>query len=308
MSHLPIAEASRRAIVALDLHDSSKTTYSYALRAFAEFLGDGATADDVTNQTLYDYRLWLRDVRGHPSRTIANYVAAAKHLLRWLDLQECLPPGVSYYRIAQILTGTAGRRRESYQRRHIDPEIHRLLEYFPSLPLPAAGPTRLILLRNRALVQTLYDTGMRISEALALTRADVMDGRAVKVRLTVTKNSKPRTVYLAQSRALIAMYCGERADSRKAPLFVSHGRAGGSALTPASAQFIIKRAAAALGLSEETSPHSLRHARAQDLLDGGMPIEWVAALLGHGNINTTRVIYAWETDEDRLQAMVARYG
>ena len=59
---------------------------------------------------------------------------------------------------------------------------------------------------------------------------------------------------------------------------------------------------------DTTSPHALRHRRAQDLLDEGMPLEWVAALLGHERPDTTRVVYAWETDEDRLSDMVATYG
>ena len=70
----------------------------------------------------------------------------------------------------------------------------------------------------------------------------------------------------------------------------------------------MKKAALAEGLYANTSPHSLRHRRAQDLLDEGMPLEWVAALLGHQHPDTTRVIYAWETDEDRLADMVETYG
>lgn len=81
-----------------------------------------------------------------------------------------------------------------------------------------------------------------------------------------------------------------------------------SPITPAHAWRIVKSAAQAEGLYDNTSPHSLRHRRAQDLLDEGMPLEWVAALLGHEHPDTTRVVYAWETDEDRLADMVATFG
>jgi len=155
----------------------------------------------------------------------------------------------------------------------------------------------------------LYDTGTRISEALALTREDVLDGRAAKVRLTRTKNGKPRTVFLAdETRRLLREYIREREDSVYAPLFVSHGRGQGGAITPSHAWLLVKKAAQAEGLYQNTSPHSLRHRRAQDLLDEGMPLEWVAALLGHQHPDTTRVVYAWETDEERLGDMVATYG
>ena len=155
----------------------------------------------------------------------------------------------------------------------------------------------------------LYDTATRISEALALTREDVLDGRARKVRLSITKNGRPRTVFMSnETRRLIREYVAERTDDVFAPLFVSHGRNKGSSLTPAHAWNIVKEAARAEGLYQNTSPHSLRHRRAQDLLDEGMPLEWVAALLGHERPDTTRIVYAWETDEDRLGDMVATYG
>jgi len=70
----------------------------------------------------------------------------------------------------------------------------------------------------------------------------------------------------------------------------------------------VKNAARAEGLFGNTSPHSLRHRRAQDLLDEGMPLEWVAALLGHQHTDTTRIVYAWQTNEERLADMVATYG
>ncbi|MBC7235618.1 MAG: site-specific integrase, partial [Chloroflexi bacterium] len=200
--------------------------------------------------------------------------------------------------------------REGYRQRHVDPEVMRVLNHYMRQPLPERpGARRLALRRNRALMALLYDTGMRISEALALTREDVLDGRATKVRLTKTKNGKPRTVFLSdQTRRLIQDYIREREDGIHAPLFVSHGRDKGSPITPSHAWHLVKQAAKAEGLYANTSPHSLRHRRAQDLLDEGMPLEWVAALLGHQHPDTTRVVYAWQTDEERLADMVATYG
>jgi len=219
-----------------------------------------------------------------------------------------------------------GSRRTGYDQRRTDPDVARVITHYLRQPLPAEhGNKRLALLRNRALMCLLYDTGMRISEALALTREDVLDGRAHKVRLTITKNGKPRTVFLAEeTQQLIQAYCRERSDGPYAALFVSHGRGKGEdsstgdgadvtivpsgSITPQYAWQLVKRAARAEGLYENTSPHSLRHRRAQDLLDEGMPLEWVAALLGHQHPDTTRVVYAWETDEERLADMVSTYG
>jgi site-specific recombinase XerD len=111
-----------------------------------------------------------------------------------------------------------------------------------------------------------------------------------------------------ESRRLIRAYVTERADSPYGPLFASHGRGAGTAITPSHAWLLVKNAARAEGLYENTSPHSLRHRRAQDLLDEGMPLEWVATLLGHSHPDTTRIVYAWETDENMLGDMVTTYS
>jgi len=163
----------------------------------------------------------------------------------------------------------------------VDPDVIRVLTYYQRQELPEKPlQRRLIILRNRALMAFLYDTATRVSEALALTREDVLDGRAYKVRLTITKNGRPRTVFISnETRYSIQEYVSERTDDVFAPLFVSHGRNRGSALTPAHAWNIVKEA-----------------------------MEWVAALLGHERPDTTRIVYAWETDEERLGDMIATYG
>ncbi len=318
----------------LELSPLTKQTYFYGVKAFIRFLhlseGDDEAAealapypfDRINEETLSAFNRWLREAYPDPraeakgeksargSRTSRTYLVAAKHLMNWLDLHELLPEGVSYDRMLRRIKGTRGRKRQGYKQRKVDPDVMEILTHYMQKPLPEErGVQRLILLRNRAFVAFLYDTGARVSEALALTREDVLDGRADKVRLTETKNGKPRAVFLSQeTRRLLQEYVRERKDSVYAPLFVSHGRDKGTAITPSHAWLLVKKAARAEGLYENTSPHSLRHRRAQDLLDEGMPLEWVAALLGHEHPDTTRTVYAWETDEERLADMVETYG
>ncbi|MFP3895659.1 MAG: tyrosine-type recombinase/integrase [Anaerolineales bacterium] len=318
----------------LELSPLTKQTYFYGVKAFIRFLhlseedDEAAEAlapyplDRISEETLSAFNHWLREAYPDPraeargnesargSRTTRTYLVAAKHLMNWLDLHELLPEDVSYDRMLRRIKGTRGRKRQGYRQRKIDPDVMKMLTHYIEKPLPKKrGMQRLVLLRNRALVAFLYDTGARISEALALTREDVLDGRAEKVRLVETKNGKPRTVFLSkETRQLLQSYVRERKDSVYAPLFVSHGRDKGTAITPSHAWLLIKKAARAEGLYENTSPHSLRHRRAQDLLDEGMPLEWVAALLGHEHPDTTRTVYAWETDEERLADMLETYG
>jgi len=349
-----VNDASEAMLADLELSPLTKTTYRHGLNALIRYLHvaredyEGADALApcpiawIDEETLAGFARWLREAypdprarRGEdlgPTRTARTYMVAARRLMNYLDLRDLLPEGVSYERMARRIDAGRGHRRQGYPQRRVDPDVMRVLTHYMRQKLPDRGARRLVILRNRVLMALLYDTGMRISEALALSREDVLDGRAQKVRLTRTKNGKPRTVFLGdETRRLIGEYVRERehaipSDDVYGPLFLSHGRSGAkapavasrpsadasrkgvSAITPAHAWRIVKDAAKAEGLYENTSPHSLRHRRAQDLLDEGMPLEWVAALLGHEHPDTTRVVYAWETDEERLADMVATFG
>jgi integrase len=338
-----VLSASVAMLADLQLSPLTKITYHQGLKAFARYLraAHGMAAEDtepsepksedrsiiilpldwINEETLASFVRWLRAAYPDPhvdpndpaaagiTRTARTYLVAARRLMNWLDLHALLPQEVSFDRMVRRIDEGRGQRRQGYRQRKVDPDVLRVLTHYLRQPLPDKPPSpRLILLRNRALMVLLYDTGMRISEALALTREDVLDGRAKKVRLTRTKNGKPRTVFISDdSRRVLREYVRERKDNPYAPLFISHGR-GKGALTPSHAWLIVKQAAEAEGLYQGTSPHSLRHRRAQDLLDEGMPLEWVSALLGHQHPDTTRVVYAWHTDEERLADMVATYG
>jgi len=327
-----INEARDAMLAHLELSPLTKRTYRHGVNALIRFLhlrneayGEAETLapypiGDIGETTLAAFNLWLREAYPDPrnpfgdhsqaTRTSRTYLVAARRLMNWLDLNNLLPEGVSYDRMLRRIDGGRGQRRQGYRQRAVDPQVMRVLSHYMERPLPPEhGPKRLTLLRNRALLAMLYDTAMRISEALALTREDVLDGRAYKLRLIHTKNGKPRVVFVSEeTQLLVQTYVREREDSPFAPLFVSHGRNKGKAITPAHAWRIIKEAARAEGLYANTSPHSLRHRRAQDLLNEGMPLEWVAALLGHEHPDTTRTVYAWETDADRLGEMVRTYS
>jgi len=327
-----VNRAAELMLLDLELSPLTKRTYRYGLDALIRFLHlareDYEAADQlapcpiewIDEDTLAGFNRWLREAYPNPrdpnpsemagpSRTARTYLVAGRRVMNWLDLRDLLPSGISYDRMLRRIDQGRGRRREGYQQRKTDPDVMRVLAHYLRQPLPEKGTKRLAILRNRALMALLYDTAARISEALALTREDVLDGRARRVRLTHTKNGKPRTVFLTDdTRRLIRQYVRERDDGTFAPLFVSHGRGKGTPITAGHAWHLIKAAAKAEGLYDNTSPHSLRHRRAQDLLDEGMPLEWVAALLGHEHPDTTRTVYAWETNEDRLAEMVASYG
>lgn len=158
--------------------------------------------------------------------------------------------------------------------------------------IAAAGPKETAVgLRDRALLETLYGTGIRISEAVNLDVDDLdFDQRII----TVTgKGDKQRRLplgdfaataldeYLVRGRAEFAI------RGHGSPRVFLNAR--GSQLSRQSAWQVIDRAAARAGLSSHVSPHTLRHSFATHLLEGGADVRVVQELLGHASVTTTQI-------------------
>lgn len=304
-------EAQEAFLSDLQLRDASIRTYRFGIEAFLRFMQDQyerqLEISEVDVNILGTYNRWLRE--NYEPATARSYLTSTSRLMEWLDVHDLLPDDAFYDRMARRINGARGRPHVGYKRRPTDPGIVGLQGYFMSIPLPAKGARRLAVLRNRILVPFLYDTAARVSEAMSVSREDVLDGRASRLRLVKTKGDKPRYVFLSEeTQQLIRAYCKERTDSPKAPLFLSHGRGKGGALTTAHVWLIIKKAVKEMGLFENTSPHSFRHQRAQDLHDEGMPLDQIQALLGHVSPETTRIVYAPDTDPEMLHDSVETYG
>ena len=163
-------------------------------------------------------------------------------------------------------------------------------------------------LRDRALLEVLYGTGARISEAVGLAVDDLDRGQSV-VRLA-GKGGKQRIVpvgsYALQAvedylvRARPALAAAGRTGVRGGALFLN---ARGGSLSRQSAWAILRTAAERAGLKPEVSPHTLRHSFATHLLDGGADVRVVQELLGHASVTTTQV-YTLVT-VDRLREVYA---
>jgi site-specific recombinase XerD len=153
-------------------------------------------------------------------------------------------------------------------------------------------------LRDRAILELLFSTGLRISELCSLSIDDVDLSRdEFSVR---GKGDKIRVVFLSDSaKASIAAYIKARKDMSDA-LFVQYGKnaknAGDLRLSPRAIQRILKSYAIKAGITRKVSPHVIRHSFATDLLSNGADIRSVQALLGHANIGTTQ-IYTHVTDK-----------
>ena len=286
----------------------TEATYRSALRLFADWVQYynkvGYTKEDewpldpaaLTTATVLNFRSWLLSNRSRATAT--TYMAAVTGYLNYLDGQGQLPEGVQLGKLGRQLA------RRTVERHHAESVIDlddarqaipQIVAYYDKLPLPAENDAynrRLTLLRNRALVHTLYSTAARISEVVSLNRRAVDEGRSRHASI-VGKGNKPRTIHFRDyARRAIRAYLQEREDSNPA-LFVAHSRnADGARLSTTSAHNVVKKAVKELGLHSALSAHDFRHYRATQLLREGMPIEVVQEFLGHADISTTRSIYA----------------
>ena len=157
-------------------------------------------------------------------------------------------------------------------------------------------------LRDRAILELLFSTGLRVSELCALSTEDVDLARdEFSVR---GKGDKVRVVFLSDiAREAIREYLKERKDMNDA-MFIQYGKAMKKdevknkdlRLTPRSVQRILKRYATIAGITRKVTPHVIRHSFATDLLQNGADLRSVQALLGHANIATTQV-YTHVTDK-----------
>jgi site-specific recombinase XerD len=250
--------------------------YGRDLRAFvgwAERLGlDGPAA--VERTTLRRYLAFMA-TRGHARRTIARRASALRRYFRWL---------VGTGRVERDATaGLSAPKGEARLPRVLRPDELRALIDGPAAPGTAGDGA--VVLRDTALLEVLYGSGLRIAEATGL---DVDDVDLDRGRVVVWgKGGKQRTVPLSAPAVdgLRRWLRGGRVLmvtdlSPAAAVFLNHR---GRRLTPRDARRILDRRAAA-----PTHPHALRHTFATHLLDGGADLRVVQELLGHADVATTQ--------------------
>ncbi len=247
------------------------------------------TPKNITEDAVREFRLHLNrapgvKVKGQSQATLKKntqnyYLIALRRYLKYLMKRgiTSLPPD----RIELAKVGA----------RHLDlmsaVELTRLLD--------AAKGDELRSLRDRAILELFFSTGLRLSELCSLNR----DLDTSKDEFSIRgKGEKVRVVFLSDSaRAAIKKYLAKRADVEE-PLFIqgSNNKTEGSRLTPRSIERIVKHYAIVAGISRKVTPHILRHSFATDLLSNGADIRSVQMMLGHANIATTQV-YTHVTDK-----------
>lgn len=172
-------------------------------------------------------------------------------------------------------------------------ELGRLLE--------APGGDDLKSLRDKAILEMFFSTGLRVSELCALPRYLDWTRDEISVR---GKGGKIRLVFISpRAKDAVKAYLAKRTDMAEA-LFVHYGPGAGKAetrrepqnITKRSVERIIKQYAIKAGIDKRVTPHTIRHMFATDLLENGADIRSVQTLLGHASITTTQ-IYTHVTDK-----------
>lgn len=292
--------------------ETTAQTYRYYLGSFSIFVSSvkQAKADQIEtwrDDVVMKFYQWLIR-KEYKDATIIGFVSALKRYLTWLESQDLLP-----FRLDKAMNRfSAIRNRAHYGVRHADPDVPRIVTYYDDIALPPADNVRhmmkrIEILRARAIVHTLYASAGRASEIASLTRESLRDGHLSECMIT-GKGGKDRVLLLTkEAQRAIKAYCAERNDNYPA-LFISHGRGYGQPIGRRTIWAIVKQAAIALGLQGFASPHAFRHYRAQQLLDSGMDITTLQALLGHADINLTRRVYAPNTSLAKMRSQLERYG
>jgi site-specific recombinase XerD len=145
-------------------------------------------------------------------------------------------------------------------------------------------------LKHKAILSTIYSSGLRVSEATNLRISDIMS-KEMKIRVRVGKRNKERYTLLSEKNLLLLRkYWSKFGYKNYSPddyLFVS--RQTGKPLTNRGIQSAMDKAVKAAGITRKATPHTLRHSFATHLMNDGVSLVTIQALLGHSNIKTTSI-------------------
>ena len=247
------------------------TNYLVDLKAFEQFLGEKDVAS-VDHLMLRKFLAEMR-ARNYAKRTIARKLASLRSFFRFL------------YREGHIKANPI----TAISTPKLDKKLPIVLDEGKVATLLQCPPEDDIFgLRDRALLETIYSAGIRVSELVGLDVRNVdLIGEVIKV---FGKGSKERMVPIgAPAASAIRKYLDKRGEAKardKNAVFLGKN---GTRLRDRSVRRIIDKHMRACSLAEHISPHSLRHSFATHMLDRGADLRSVQELLGHANLSTTQI-------------------
>lgn len=270
-------------------------------------------ASDITDNTVREFRLWLnRQVTGNNKKTGETmskktqnyYLISIRAFLKYLARQEIKSLSSEKIELAKtpersldLITFNELKRLLEAPETFGEEEIKKMNKATPE----EKNTVELKILRDKAILELLFSTGLRVSELCSLTRDIDLSTDELSV---MGKGRKVRVVFISDAaKKALKDYLAKRQDMDDA-LFVqlspnskSQQKLGKElALTRRSVERIVKHYATKAGISKKVTPHTMRHLFATDLLSNGADLRSVQAMLGHANIGTTQ-IYTHVTDK-----------
>lgn len=269
--------------------------YNRYLKKFLEFskINNPQKIDD---ELVRDYRLHLNRIKvtdgGNLNKRTQNYyLIALRVFLKYLvkrGIKSLAPEMIELAKTPQ---------------RDLDLITEEELERLLDAPLNSTGTQfsassfNLKSLRDKAILELLFSTGLRVSELCSLNRDKISEAKSGELSIR-GKGGKIRLVFISErAKQAIKAYLDKRTDAEEA-LFM---------LTPRSVERVIKHYAIKAGISKKVTPHVIRHCFATDLLSAGADLRSVQSLLGHSNITTTQ-IYTHVTDKQLREVHRAFHG
>lgn len=250
----------------------TRENYGHYLNAFISF-SKAKSETDITEEKIREFRLFLAR-QNFKKRTQSYYVIALRNFLKYLakrDFKTVSPEKIELPKIPGRQIEIVG-----YG------DLERLLS--------APQGDDLKAFRDRAILETFFSTGLRVSELCSLDRWIDIDRGEFTIR---GKGDKLRVVFLSErAKKVLKNYLNKRTDVEEA-LFLSFSKAKNpkilGRIIPRTVQRLIDYYARKSGIRQKITPHQLRHQFATDLLMAGADLRSVQEMLGHSSISTTQI-------------------
>jgi integrase/recombinase XerC len=292
-------------LVSIDRSDSTVKGYCSDLyqfsRWFAHTCGETFNPKNVTSMDVKEYRQYLQNTKNLKASTINHHLNAISTFMRWSKQAGLISIDPTYHigkvRTNQIAPKYLDRKQQMQLERTLDKELQISKMLYQKRFISRQ--------RSVSMIRFLLNTGLRISELLNLKQNDLtISERSGMVIVRNGKGSKQREVPLNRdARKAIQDWLAARENKSDQYVWtvVETKTYSDEPLSRRSTQRIIKRYGQLAGI-ENLTPHILRHTFAKSLIDHQVSLEKVAALLGHSNLNTTR-IYITPNQQDLKNAV-----
>lgn len=286
------------------LSDNTQKNYSRYLNKFTYWLKayhkENIKPHELSPDDIWNYRLFLARYKDEHSKLLSKltqnyYLIALRALLTYFADKDIISLPAD-----KIQLPKDAKKEATVKFLSLD-QIEKLLL--------APNTENTTGIRDRAILESLFSTGLRISELVALNKEQFknLENKQDLELSIIGKGKHPRAVYFSERALLwVKKYLKTRDDDDKA-LFIHYRakEASEGRLTPRSVQRLVKRYATLANVPYFTTPHTLRHSMATDLLNQGVDLRIIQEFLGHRNISTTQ-IYTHVTNK-RLRDIHRQY-